>query len=270
MKKLKLFALGLLGASMFMTTSCSDDPEEDAIGPILSVNETAFGDEDGVVEVTPGSTVRFEWEARKGDADLDQFRIMINGNSVAVTSGEGNEIPYKITNADDELYSDHIEFEVGDAQSTQEYSFEVTDKDGLSKTVTITVEVANESTPLTTENFEWTRVGSTPGLGLAQFGLKWTQNTSTNAIVAVDGAQMVELSSAAWDDITTRESLANAFVEGTLITEYDGVSVTANGSYDDVLAVQYNSEYYLIHITDGDVNTSGAGTTVVISGQYKE
>src|SRR5690606_38214621 len=90
-------------------------------------------------------------------------------------------------------------------------------------------------------DFEWERVGSNPGTGLAAYGLKWEQNTSSSAIVAIQsGTVMVELPSESWTTITTREELAAAIDGGTEITQYDGVSVTAPNLYDDVLAVSHN------------------------------
>ena len=80
---------------------------------------------------------------------------------------------------------------------------------------------------------------------------------------------MMELPSGTWNSITTREELAAAMSIGTTITQYTGVSVTASGTYDDVLAVSTNGVNYLLHITAADVQTGGAGTTVTIGGKYK-
>src|SRR5690606_25397457 len=80
MKKMKLFALGLIGASMMMT-SCADDEEDPAVGPSLTVTEenSAAGVIDGKVAIEPGDSLHFEWTARDGDARLQTLVIEING-----------------------------------------------------------------------------------------------------------------------------------------------------------------------------------------------
>lgn len=151
MKNLKLFALGLLGASV-MLTSCEDD-EEESLGPVLNVtlnNQSTGGD----VTVEPGSPLVFYWDARKGDTDLETFRVSNQGaNSVnpIPTSIQGNSFPYDIGNADDEQYLDTIAFNAGMNQGVTTYDFEVTDRDGNTESVSFDVTVEDAGTPMATE-----------------------------------------------------------------------------------------------------------------------
>jgi hypothetical protein len=80
---------------------------------------------------------------------------------------------------------------------------------------------------------------------------------------------MVELTPADWSSIATQEDLASAISSGTSVTEYRGVSSSANGTYDDVLGVNYNGVNYILNITQGAVTTGTAGTTITINGEYK-
>ncbi|MGB0176614.1 MAG: hypothetical protein ACPF9D_05570 [Owenweeksia sp.] len=273
MKKLKLFALGLLSSGLLLT-SCQKDEDED-IGPILSVTtETSAGTtSEAAITVEPGASLRFLWEARRGDADLQDFELYIDGVSSVLQTEEGEDLPYKnIAAADNSIYKDGVNFTAASAPGTREYRFVVTDEKGLSASQTITVTTAPGTTPLTaSQPFTWTRVGGTPAVGLDQFGLKWESNTGTSAIVTKDAAsKMVNLGSAAWTGISTVEELDAAINNSSELAQYTNVSVQADGTYDDVLGVKLsNGTVFMLHITDGDVTTGGTGTTVQIDGDFR-
>lgn len=270
MKNLRLFAVGLLGSLTFLTTSCGEDDE--AVGPILTVNETATGSADGSVSVPPGETLRFEWDARAGDADLDMFTIRVGGvDQTSYVTEDGNSIPYDIGSGGWAAYQDAIEVEASMDEGSTDYVFIIEDADGLTEAETITVVVEGETTELTSpQGFTWERQGSNDGTGLSQFGLEWTSNTSTRAIVTKDDAsRMVMLDASDWNDINTVQQLADAVEAETEIAQYDEVSVTeATETYNDVLGVRYNDQYYMLHITESEVET-GASTKVTVMGHYR-
>lgn len=153
MKKLKLFALGLIGATFLFTTSCEED--EDAPNPVISVTEALSGTS-GTVTVEPNAQIELEWNARKegSGAELKTFAISVQGvNTVnpIPQSVAGNDFPYDIANADDDQYLDKIAVGAGANLGSTTWTFTVTDKDGKTATASITVEVANAATPLATE-----------------------------------------------------------------------------------------------------------------------
>jgi hypothetical protein len=274
MKKIQLFALGLLGASMFLT-SCEDDTNDDGLAPTLNMVELTSGEVSGDITISLGQSLVFTWDSRKGDVDLESFDVDVTGVNAPTnipTSNQGNSFPYDIANADDENYVDTLVFN-NSALNTgvTNYSFNVTDRDGLSKEVSFTVTVESGTTALSAaQSFTWTRVGGAAGTGLAQFGLAWTSNSATSAIVTTGAnTTMVALSASAWSSITTQEDLADAIANGTAVTEYRGVSATANGTYDDVIAVDNNGALFLLQVQNGAVSTGGAGTTITIDGEYK-
>lgn len=273
MRKLRFLTVALLGASTMFLTSCEPDEDDPSVvGPTLTVTELFNGIASGKLEVTQGDSVRFQWDARKGSSDLDKFEIERQGTSIAITTDNGNVLPYTLKNADDETYIDSYSFQAT-TEGTEIYSFIITDKNGKSKTVEIEVVVSPPTIPLSSaQSFTWERVGSNDGTGLAQFGLKWTNNTSTAAIITEDQAtRLVELQASEWTSITTQEGLKTAVEVASVITEYDGVSSTApNKTYNDVLGVRYNDEYYMIRISNSTVTTGGSGTTITITGLYKK
>lgn len=276
MKKRKLFTLALLGATVMFTSSCADDEDAAPLGPTLSMTETTTGSTGGAIQITEGETLEFAWESRKGDNNIKTFSLVQSGPNMSSNNEtyEGNTLPYQVSGGDRTIYIDTIAFvDASNNEGTTTYTF--TSSDGVtSKTVTYNVTVVESvnETPLSSATaFEWKRIGGNAGTGLAAFGLKWTSNTSTSAVVAIEsGTVMVELPSESWTSITTREELAAAIASGTQISEYQGVSVTQSNLYDDVLAVSHNGVDYLLHITAADVQTGGgSGTTVTIGGQYK-
>lgn len=276
MKKRNLFTLGMLGAMMVLSTSCSDDDDSDPVGPRLDVTEASSGSDGGNMTLTQGQPLNFEWDARSGETNLQTFSVSVNGaNAVSPLpqTNEGYELPYTIANSQRNLYVDGITFSNATTNmGTTDYSFTVTDGIGLTSTVQFSVNVVSASTQLSeAQDFQWTRLAGAPGTGLSQFGLQWTNNSSTNAIVAISGeTEMYSLPQSAWNDITTKEELSSAIANGTSITQYTNVSSTQSGTYDDVLGVIHNGNEYLINVQQGTVTSVATGTNITIAGQYKD
>lgn len=152
MKKFKLFALGLLGATLLLT-SCEDD-EDTALGPVLTVTEVTTGTNGGNMTVAPGSDLSFVLRADRGDADLDVFKVNTTGGewpSPLPASQKGFSFPFDIDNANDETYLDTLKLTIGQNESLNSITFSVTDKDGLSEQVTFDVTIENAETPLANE-----------------------------------------------------------------------------------------------------------------------
>lgn len=273
MKKQTLFALGLAGALTLGLSSCEDD--NDNVEPSLNIRELSSGSTGGAMTINQGEALIFTIDARSGDGDMETFRISNSGSNTInpiPTSTQGNDFPYDIARADQSTYRDTVVFaQAGLNLGVTNYSFSVTDDNGevASLSFDVTVE-AGTSALSAAQSFTWERVGGNAATGLSQFGLAWTSNSSTSAIVVTDAAtKMVELSSGDWTGITTVEDLEAAIDGGTGVSEYRGVSSSQSNSYDDVLGVSHNGTAYMINIKQGTVSTGGAGTTITITGEYK-
>ena len=219
MKKRQFFTLALMGAALIFTTSCADDEGEDEpLGPSLSVSETQTATMGGDIETTPNTDLVFAIEARKGENDLDNFTVTLNGTNVVnplPQSYEGNDFPYSFPNTDDNIYVDTISFNSGSNLGITSYTFTVSDDLGKTSTVSFDVDVVGSDVALSAPaSFTWTREGANPATGLDQFGLKWEQNSGAGfAIVALDEAtEMVSLQSSAWTTIQTQDELGLAIV----------------------------------------------------------
>lgn len=259
-------------------TSCSDDDDEPApLGPTLSVTETTYGETPGDMTIAEGEPLIFAWDARRGDNDLQTFRVAVSGVNAVVplpNSYKGKSFPYIIENANKEIYVDTLGFiNAGNNVGMTSYTFSIEDKLGTTRSVTFDVTVESSGTPLSDPtDFTWYRAGGGVGTGLGQFGLKWTSNTTTTAVVAINaGTKMVTLTNDDWVNIDTQEELATAIDAGTEISQYTGVSVEAGATYSDVLGVHYGDDYFILKIMEGIVQiTPNDGTNVTILGQYRE
>ncbi|NME71985.1 hypothetical protein [Flammeovirga aprica] len=170
------------------------------------------------------------------------------------------------------------------AASDGKYNYTLVNSDTLKVIATDANGIASEETMLAVslnlkaaEAFTWQRVGAADGTGLDKYGLTWTSNSATNAIVkSASTTKLVQLAEADWTGITTQSQLAAAVMAGTGIDQYEGVSVTASGTYNDVLATEVTADggaktYYLINVTNGTVTTSEqTGTTVTIMGESRD
>lgn len=155
---------------------------------------------------------------------------------------------------------------------TVEIVFTVNDSNKSANTKKVVV-VKVKETPLSeAAEFEWKRVGGSAGSGLEMFGLIWTINKSTmvNAIIRKDADKFVELEPEKWTSITNLEDLVVAVDAATDMTEWNKISAEANKSHDLCLATIKEGKYFLIHVTNSTVSTGDAGTTISITGQYKE
>ncbi|MBN1187894.1 MAG: hypothetical protein JXB49_36810 [Bacteroidales bacterium] len=132
MKKLNLLlafvAIAMIG---FMSTSCSD---EEAVGPTITL--TADGiTTDQTLET--GETFTVAWIATKGDANLAEFTIMRDDQNIG---------DYPDTDIPNDNYQGSDVLTVPSNEGTYVYTLKVTDKDGLSDDVSLTI-TAEEAAP---------------------------------------------------------------------------------------------------------------------------
>ncbi len=271
MKKLKLFALGLLSSSLVLT-SCQEDDDDVPLGPALTVEVTSATVTDGEVVIAPGENVSFTWVARRGDADLQDFTIKINGNAISgqEITNEGNDLPYlNIAASDNENYTDGVTITFSGSGS-QEIEFEVVDEDGLTASQSYTITLQGPAQLSSPQSFQWVRANGNNGTGLAQFGLAWENNTATNAIVKKDGSvTLVKLSASDWA-LSGVAELSAAIDAQTDIGDYRGISVVSDRTYtDEYLGVRFNDKVYILRINNSTVTGSSPNFTFTVNGDFK-
>ena len=250
-------------------TSCSKDDDEDP------------------VDLTPNMDFKGGNEYISADALVtagQDFKIGITASSNANSGKKLNSVKYTVTSNNvvvlefDSVFSetsynlDYI-FNMSDPGQGV-FNFVVTDKDGQTKSISLTVTAESADTPLgVAADTYFERVGGAAGTGLEGFGLQWTGNAKlVNAVIKKDAAtKLVQLTAAEWTSITTVEALAAAVDAAADMEDYRGISADADGTYDDLLACIFNDEYYMIHLTSATVAVDAVnGTTIKIYGQSKK
>lgn len=300
MKKIKLFALGLIGASMMMT-SCTDDTEDpDAPKPNLSV--TAFtANQTGTVnegfEVGTGTTIMFAINAAKvGGTDLQDFSVTVGGaNSISTLNPTTEGYEYgagaeSLKNADDEVYIDTLTIDgvFLSNEGTNNFQFVVTDKDGQSTTVDIAMEI-KDATPLANEvtgaffhiggsaQGAYDLVAGAPVAGTggsADPTVQDMKNTDqagdafTGSWTAGNATTFVKADGSFDYDNATEDAAMDAYNNGTATAN---VNDPATGDIY-IAKVRGGSDYMVIKITDVDPtdNTCQCGNTGKMSFDFKK
>ncbi len=269
MKKFKFILLFVAALSMGLT-SCSKDDDETP------------------VDVTPNLDFKGGSDYISTDAVVtagEAFKIGITASSNANSGKKLKSVVLTITSNNVIIGGDTAEFSESSYNRDYEITmsdpgesvlkFVVTDKDGQTKTISLTITAESADTPLgAAADTYFERVGGADGTGLEAFGLKWDSNVERAfyAVLSKDAAtKLVTLTAAEWTSITTVEALTAAVDAAEGIEDFRGISVTADGDYDDVLGVIYNDEYHMIHLTSATVTVDAVnGTTAKIYGQSKK
>ena len=153
----------------------------------------------------------------------------------------------------------------------------VIDVDNQRNTATLAYKIQLEETPLISHTIEWVRRGQTvlSADEMAQYGLQWTGTYKAPfaTIKPLDGAQLYVCDGADFDDIIYESDknvyFTNLAAESTPVEYYRNIDANEDSDYNDMLAVIYGDEYYLIHITYADIETGAYGTQITITGAAK-
>lgn len=262
MKKLALALVCLISVAFF--ASCTPEgqptisvlPGEEYVhdGDIINVNE----------EFNIGFTMSSSIETGQ---KLASFTLVIDDETYETVELDDTEYTFERTLALNTVPTRDDDMDAMVIVAT------VTDVLGQSASVTMTL-IIDGTQELILEDFEWKRDGSNPGTGLESFGLKWESNLKeVHAVIQTisNDVEFYSIPAEKWGQITTEPEKVALFGEGGVaapIRSYNGVSAEVSKDYDDVIATRYNGEYYLIHITRGEVTYDGA-THITITGEWK-
>lgn len=268
MKQFKLILILVAALGMAVTSCKKDDEDTDPAdlapninfiggGNYISDNATVTIGEEFVIGITASSN-------GESDEKLKSVRYTITSNNQIVLEHDSvfSENSYSV---------DYI-FRMDNAGDAV-FMFETTDKDGEKNSVSLTITAEAGTTALGTEEITYfERVGGSNATGLDGFGLKWENNLKViSAVIAKDVAtKLVQLSADAWTTYTTVEELVAAIDAAEDLADYRGISVEAAGTYDEVLGVINDGEYFMIHLTSSEITVETAGTVVKIHGESKK
>jgi len=267
MKKFKIILIFTLAISMAFT-SCKKDETVDPVdqspiinfiggGTYISSDATVTVGEDFVIGIIAASNT-------DSNKDLVSVKYTVTTNNVIALEFDSvfSEKNYNV---------DYV-FRMDNAGEAV-FKFEVTDKVGEKSSISLTITAEPGTTPISDpEALYWERLAGAAATGLDSFGLKWENNIkAVNVLIEKNGAdKFVQLTPEAWTNIATQEDLAIAVEEGTDMDTYKGISADAAGTYDEVLAVKYNGEYFLMHLTSSEITVDNNGAIIKIYGESKK
>lgn len=247
--------LGLV--TLTFMASCTTEEEENP--PLLTISPSSAQEliegETFTVSVTAG-------ENPTSKKALKSLVIKLDGATLQTINLSGS------------TYTNDFEFTVPAVRAAAYvYTFELSDRDDKTATRTLNVTSVEETPPTTplssATNFTWQRTGGPASTSpdLALFGLTWSSNTATNAIISNGATKLVELASTTWTSLETVEDLEAAVTAATGVTS---VNVPfPNSSINKVIATLKDGTYYLIYIQSSTSTAVTAGTQITITGQYK-
>jgi hypothetical protein len=259
MKAKKYFAylLSLLFLIGF-TTSCGDDTEEIEASPTVANNGSTSG------EVTVGAVINIKTLV-VAKAKLSKIEVLLSNATLTSKTS--------FLNSDSDNFTFDYTTVAADAGKTLTFTVRATDKKSQIGTLDISVTVKAATTPLSAEaDFTWVREGGAAGTGLTTFGLSWTENTSSVAIIKKGAKKLVKLTGAQYTSITTKEGLKTAVDAAADVADIRDVSVTdANKTYTDLViaTVTNDDKYYILKINSSKVESVTAGTKITIMGKSK-
>lgn len=268
MKKFK-FIFVLVASIGLVFTSCNKDDDDD--NPVDETPVINFKGGNGYI--SEDATVKVGEDFTIGITANENSNTGKNLRNVGFTVTSDNQVILEGDSAFNESsYNIDYTFNLASAGEAV-IKFEVTDKAEKKSDISLTITAEPASTELgEPQDVLWTRVGGAAATGLDTYGLKWENNLKVvSAVIEKDAAtKLVQLSSESWTSITTVEDLMVAVDAADDLDDYRGISVEANETYDDVLGVIYNDEYYMIHLTSATVEVTQNGTEVKIYGESKK
>jgi hypothetical protein len=156
----------------------------------------------------------------------------------------------------------------------------VTDADNQTNTAAVAFTIEMEEEPLIGHTVTWIRKGANlqgnTEEEMAAVGLQWTGTYKDPfaTIKPLDGAQLYVCDGDDFDDIQywsdKNAYFTNLAAEGATPAEsYRNIDANEDSSYNDMLAVIYGEDLFLIHITYADIETGTYGTQITITGAVK-
>jgi hypothetical protein len=266
MKKLSFLYSLLMIASLGFLASCGSDEEEPAVGP--SIN---FVGSTGSATANAGDSVEVTILANKGDENLKTLAVTQAGNNYG---GFNGGVPKSI---DNDKVQETVKLKAPAAGTTSETVFTVTDKDGLSSSVTFKLTANAAATALTEVNAA-AKVNNAAGTEPGAFDLE------TNATVASSGSarDIQDLGlvsgtadwSAKWSTVNgayiakvTGVDYATATKE-QIVSAFGSSTSTSTGTLvaNDLYVVKTSGgNYYLIKIVSVNNTASGNLDNVVFA-----
>lgn len=292
MKKLALALVCMFSVAFF--ASCTKTIEHPEPSIAVKTGEffiTGSVDQPTVIDLDAESAINYKYgfHIEANTETKKELKNMVLTMDVTYFEEEGQE---------NEVYYDTIDLTGKTVYDFEDYLFEqerevytlmegtikavVTDVDNQTNTATVAFKCTKDYTPepLIGRTIEWIRQGAnlmgTTEEEMASMGLKWTGSYKevfatieplNNDVVMYlcDGDDFEEIGFL--DE--KYEYFANLAETAEPILKYRNITTNNSEEYNDMLAVVYGEEYFLIHISDAKIETGSYGTQITINGAAK-
>lgn len=261
MRKLTSLMYFFIASALFLTSCGGDDEEEKPAVQTPTLTFVAGSTvTDGATLELPASTVLgFTITGKKADKNLSTLAFyegndaIVNVSNLTIEGEKPSKNPYDIKSSDNGLFQYTVTLKLADAGTTN-YKIVLTDKDGVSTSVSFTVVIKGATTDLgTAKSFTLKYVGSsqTDGANINEEALiKYNGNTSGS-----EGKFEGSNSSVKFVDITsntstttTIEDLITLYNAGTKVSNF---TVKADAKFESKTVIAYDGTNYVwVKFTD--------------------
>ena len=292
MKKLALALVCFASVAFFAScTKTVEHPEPSIAVKTGELFITGSVDQPTVIDLDDENAISYKYgfHVESNTETKKELKSLVITTDVTYFEEDGQE---------QEIYYDTIDLTGKTSYDFEEYLFEqerneilvmegtikalVTDVDNQTNIATVAFRCKVEDTPepLIGRTIEWIRKGANlqgnTELEMAAMGLKWT--ISYKDVFATieplnEDVVMYLCDGDDFDDIEFMsqkyEYFANLAENEEPIEKYRNIKTEYGAEYNDMLAVVYGEEYYLILIEDAEIETGSYGTQITINGAAK-
>lgn len=292
MKKLALALVCMFSVAFFAScTKTIEHPEPSIAVKTGEFYITGSVDQPTVIDLDDESAINFKYgfHVEANTETKKELKNLVITTDVTYFEEDGQE---------QEIYYDTIDLTGKTSYDFEDYLFVqereiytvmegtikavVTDVDNQANTATVAFKCTTDYTPepLIGRTIEWIRKGANlqgnTEAEMAAMGLKWT--ISYKDVFATieplnDQVVMYLCNGDDFDDIEfvsqKYEYFANLAENEEPIEKYRNIKTEYGAEYNDMLAVVYGEEYYLILIEDAEIETGSYGTQITINGAAK-
>ena len=292
MKKLALALVCFASVAFFAScTKTVEHPEPSIAVKTGELFITGSVDQPTVIDLDDENAISYKYgfHVESNTETKKELKSLVITTDVTYFEEDGQE---------QEIYYDTIDLTGKTSYDFEEYLFEqerneilvmegtikalVTDVDNQTNIATVAFRCKVEDTPepLIGRTIEWIRKGANlqgnTESEMAAMGLKWT--ISYKDVFATieplnDDVVMYLCDGDDFDDIEfvsqKYEYFANLAENEEPIEKYRNIKTEYGAEYNDMLAVVYGEEYYLILIEDAEIETGSYGTQITINGAAK-
>ena len=292
MKKLALALVCMFSVAFFAScTKTVEHPEPSIAVKTGELFITGSVDQPTVIDLDDENAISYKYgfHVESNTETKKELKSLVITTDVTYFEEDGQE---------QEIYYDTIDLTGKTSYDFEDYLFEqerneilvmegtikavVTDVDNQTNIATVAFRCKVEDTPepLIGRTIEWIRKGANlqgnTESEMAAMGLKWT--ISYKDVFATieplnEDVVMYLCNGDDFDDIEfvsqKYEYFANLAENEEPIEKYRNIKTEYGAEYNDMLAVVYGEEYYLILIEDAEIETGSYGTQITINGAAK-